>query len=124
VAENYIIGILVAWIIAAGTAVINKWMPANEKAKLAAEAQIVAQQVANKQGVFADAVKFAEDMYQTVGGDQKRAQAEAWAASKLANLGFNVTAAEIDEGIRIAYQDFAGSAGKLIAAEPIAPATK
>ena len=89
-----------------GAILIHKYLPVVTLNRLKAEAELLAQEVASKEGVAYDAVRLVEDLYATQDGPAKLQSAIKWAVAKLAKDGIVVTPAEIEEYVRIAYQDF------------------
>ena len=105
---QYIISVLVTWVVIVGGILVHKYIPLADLQvgeALAAEAE---REIAAKQGIAYDAVRLAEDVYAELKGPDKLQKAVEWAAAKLSKLGITVTPDEIEELIRIAYQDFAG----------------
>ena len=120
---QYIIGILVAWLVGVGIALLHRLIPVIDLKKAESLAAGAEREIVAKSGVAYDAVRLAEDVYASLDGPAKLQKALTWAVAKFAKLGLTVTPTEIEELVRIAYQDFAGAVGQALTPPTPPPTT-
>jgi hypothetical protein len=109
---KYIIGLLVSGVLGTVIAFVLKKLPVADLEKVAAEAKIAEQQIAQKKGIAWDCVLLVEDIFTESGGPAKLKQAITKITEKFNALGVPYTSAEVEELARTAYQQIVAQFGK------------